>query len=160
MEFKKEVERQREKAKIASESIYGFWLNEKDSTILKIAPTQHGARIKLLNADKEFLLLMSKFCGLPETPKRSNWKGFDLVNNLQKVNHYIFDYGIIKMPRVTRQNYASITSLTKEVIRIYIYHLEVIDKKEHSIPEGSFLFNKIVGYGTHSLNRADTGLSL
>jgi hypothetical protein len=160
MEYKKEAERQRERARIASESVYGFWLNEDGSTMLKIAPTQYGARIKLINADKDFLSLISKFCGLRATPKRSNWKGFNLVDHLKRINYGLLDSGVVNLPRAERQNYAAITSITKKVIKLYVYHFEMIDRIEHAVPEGSFNFNKIVSSGTHILNKAELAISI
>lgn len=110
MNAKKQVEIEKERKRIAQESIFGIWTDELKTTEFKIVPSPRGVRVKFLRVEVlDIVSRISVYCGADADLKRRNWKGFEFIDGLTKVDYNLLDYGTVHMPKARRKVYASLS---------------------------------------------------
>ena len=137
----------RQRFRIVSDSIFGFWSDSSHMMDFKISPTGPCARIKITSVnDINVLERISFFCGLQFIPKRAKWKGFDFVTQLVKEDKSSYKDGLVHMPNARRKNLANLTVLDSSKILLNFYFVKPKQEEEVKNYVGSLtLIKKMPG---------------
>jgi hypothetical protein len=152
MNYKTILDKERQRFKIVTNSIYGFWADAANTMEFKISPTSRHTRIKIMKVNSVVALeRISFYCGLQFLPKRTKWKGFDFITHLDKVNEHLYKDGLVHIPNATRQNRANLRIVDNTTISVDFYFIEAKDKSENQNLVGSLTLVKQIPTQSESI---------
>lgn len=144
-EFAKTVSREK-----IVRSIYGFWSDYTNSIKLKISPSGNFTRIKIIAVnDISSIERIAFYCGLQLPPKRKDWKGFNFITHLEKVNSYCYVDGMVHMPLTSRQNRVNMTVVGLDCLSLDFYFIETKNGTLTQKAVGSLILKKEVPVTEH-----------
>ena len=123
MTTKAQIETERQRERIANDSVFGIWTDAQKKIRVRITPVNNSIRIRIVEIlDMSVIDAIVFFCGLEVTPRRLKWTHFDLVTNLRRhfnPNSYVF--GEVHLPFASQRTIASLVIGDKSQLQLNFF---------------------------------------
>lgn len=120
---KAQLETERQRQRIADDSVFGIWTDTQKTVRVRISPVGNVIRVRIVDILNPSVIDAIFFlCGITTPVRRSKWTHFDLVTNLVKrsyLNEYVF--GEVHLPRAQRSAGASLVVQEKSRIQLNFF---------------------------------------
>lgn len=124
-------------------SIYGLWTEWADMVEFKISPMGQFARIKIMALKNPVILSrLSGYLGLKFVPRRADWKGFDFVTRLERIEEGYYASGNVHMPFATRKTLANLIVVPNFMMKLEFHAVEEMGEVRKFYSLGSIILKR------------------